>query len=110
MIIILIIDNYTGPFIISEDNNIKFECVNDFILNINKLNLNNKIGHSLFNEPGIPNIYINKINNNNKRNGFYNVNYINNLNNIKIPNFYSSNKKIDFINMKSIFYKLSIWC
>ena len=90
-----LIDNYTGPFIISEDDDIKFECENDFILNINKINLNNKIGHSLINDPGIPNIYNNKINYNNNENGFFNVNYTNNLSNIKIPNFYSSNKKIE---------------
>ena len=90
-----LIYNYTGPFIISDDDDIIFECANDFILNVNKINLNNKIGHSLINDPGIPNIYNNKINYSKSENGFFNANYSNNLSNIKIPNFYSSNKKIE---------------
>ena len=90
-------NNYIGPFKIIVDNEVDtfFKCENDFMLYFNKFQFNDKIGHSLINDPGIPNIYNNKINYNNNENGFFNVNYTNNLSNIKIPNFYSSNKKIE---------------
>ena len=89
-------NNYIGPFKIIVDNEVDtfFKCENDFMLYFNKFQFNDKIGHSLINDPGIPFIFNNFINYSISENGFFNANFSRELNEKILPKFISSNKEI----------------
>ena len=74
-------NNYIGPFKIIVDNE-----VDTFF--------NDKIGHSLIKDPGIPFIFNNFINYSISENGFFNANFSRELNEKILPKFISSNKEI----------------
>ena len=89
-------NNYIGPFKIIVDNEVDtfFKCENDFMLYFNKFHFNDKIGHSLIKDPGIPFIFNNFINYSISENGFFNANFSRELNEKILPKFISSNKEI----------------
>ena len=89
-------NNYIGPFKIIVDNEVDtfFKCENDFMLYFNKFHFNDKIGHFLIKDPGIPFIFNNFINYSISENGFFNANFSRELNEKILPKFISSNKEI----------------